>query len=248
MAFYYGINSSYASDFFSMSSGRTSGNSMSSLTGLLSDYSSIRNGSYSKLLQKYYSLDSENTSDKKVSSISTSKDDSKTLVAISDSTDELKDAADKLFSNGSESVFKKQSVSGKQDYDVDKIYTAVKDFVDSYNEVIDATAKSSTKSIASNSKSMIYQTMANESALSDLGISVDLDGKMTVDEKTFKSADMTKARSLFQGTGSYAYQMSAKASMINFNAETEKNRANTYTNSGNYSYNYSSGSLFDYMF
>lgn len=251
MAFYYGISSDYASSFFSMSatssSSSSSGSSLSSLTSLLSDYASVRNGSYSKLVQKYYSLDSSDSSTS-VSSTSTSKDSSKTLTSISDSTDALKESADKLYSNKSNSVFKKEEVDGEYGYNVDKIYSAVKDFVDDYNDVIDATAKSNTSSIASNSKSMITTTLTNKSLLSELGISIDSDGKLSVDEDTFKAADMSKAKTLFNGTGSYAYQVSAKASMINFNAETEISRSNTYTSSGTYSYNYSSGDLFDYTY
>lgn len=248
MAFYYGINSNYANSFFSVASNSSSSNSLSSLTGLLSDYSSIRNGSYSKLLQKYYSLgESENITTSK-NATSTSKDNSKTLVSISDSTDDLKESADKLIKNGKESVFSKEEVDGKAAYNKDKIYKAVKDFVDDYNAVIDSTADSNTKSIASNSSAMIRTTLTNEDVLGELGITVDSEGKLTLDEKKFKEADMSTAKTLFNGTGSYAYQMSAKASMINFNAETEMNRSNTYTNNGSYSYNYSSGSLFDYMF
>lgn len=250
MAFYYGINSDFANSFFNTSFGNSSSsgsNSLNSLSGLLSDYSSIRNGSYSKLLQKYYTLGTEE--DKKVeSSTSTSKDESKTLVNVSESTDDLKESADKLITNGMKSVFSKEEVEGEYGYNKDKIYGAVKDFVEDYNDVIDATAKSNTRSIASNSSAMIHTSLANKDLLAQVGITIDSDGKLELDEEKFKSADMSKAKTLFQGTGSFAYQMSAKASMLNYNAETEMNRSNTYTSNGTYTYNYSDGSLVDYMY
>ena len=91
-------------------------------------------------------------------------------------------------------------------------------------------------------------TKANAALLSSTGITADKDGRLSMDETKFKSSDMSAAKSLFNGTGSYAYQVSAKASMINYNAETEQKKANTYTHNGAYSYNYSAGSLYDDMF
>lgn len=255
MAFYYGIDSNYAGTLFS--SLNTSGNSYSGLSGLLQDYASIKNGSYGKLLKKYYSLNDQTSEDKSSSSVkkstSTSGDTAKKLKEVENTTDKLKDSADALIQSGTGSVFQKVSKTDAEgnvtrNYDVDKIYSAVKEFVENYNDVLDSTGDSRVSSIKSNTKAMINTTKANESLLSSVGISVDADGKLSIKEEKFKASDMSSVKTLFNGTGSYAYQTSAKASIINFNAQTEQNRANTYTNSGSYSYNYSSGSLYDSIF
>ena len=191
--------------------------------------------------------------DKSLTSLSTSKDDTKTLKAIDNTTDALKESADTLLSNGSNSVFRKVSKTDEKgnvtnEYDKDKIYGAVKQFVDDYNDVVDSVGKSNTSSIQSNAKAMYYLTQANKALLSSVGIGVDTDGKLSVNEESFKKADMSTVKSLFHGAGSYGYQVSAKASLINYNVETENKRANTYTNSGTYAYNYSQGNFYNDVF
>lgn len=252
MAIYFGIDSNYANTLFS--SLNTSNSSSSGLSSLLGDYSSIKNGSYGKLLDKYYSLNSDSSkSDSTSASTSTSNDSTKVLTSIKTSTDELKDSADALIKSGTDSVFNKITKTDEggnttREYDKDKIYASVKSFVEDYNDVIKTTADSNTSSIASNSKAMINTTIANRSLLSKIGISMEKDGTLSIDEDQFKSADMTTAKSLFNGAGSYGYQISAKASMLNYNAQTESSKANTYTNNGGYSNNFSTGDIYNSLF
>ena len=59
---------------------------------------------------------------------------------------------------------------------------------------------------------------------------------------------MNTVKSLFNSTGSYGYSVSAQASMIDYAAERESSKANTYTVSGTYSNAYSTGSILDSMF
>ena len=116
MAIYYGINSSYASTLFS--SLNTSNNSFSNLSGLVQDYAGIKNGSYGKLLRKYYSSESttEDTSSAKKDkyTTTTSKDSTKTLKAVEQNTEELKSSADKLIKAGTGSVFQKTNVTDEK--------------------------------------------------------------------------------------------------------------------------------------
>ena len=59
---------------------------------------------------------------------------------------------------------------------------------------------------------------------------------------------MTTVQSLFNGNSSYAYRVSAQASLIDFAASTESAKANTYNMTGSFNQSYSSGSIFDYGF
>ena len=59
---------------------------------------------------------------------------------------------------------------------------------------------------------------------------------------------MNNVKTLFNGQGSYGYQISARASMVNYNAGVELSKSNTYTNVGSYSYNYSAGDIFNQMY
>lgn len=251
MAIYYGIDSNYASSLFSSLNTGNKSNSTSDLTSLLSDYSSIRSGSYKKLLNAYYSESDGTTKNK--ASISTAEDSTKKLKSIKSAADELSNNVKELTATGSKSVFKKVDTKDEngnkvKDYDKDAIYKAVKSFVDDYNSLIEATDESNTKTIVSGTNSMISTTKANTSLLRDLGISVNSDFTLDIDEDTFKKADMAVAKSMFSGTGSYAYQISVKSAMVSMNATNEASKSNTYTSAGNYSYNYSAGDLYNSWF
>lgn len=241
MSTFYGIGSDSVSSLFSSTSS-------TGTSSILSDFYSIRNGSYKKLLRSYYALDKDDSSSKSSTNAkkttSTATDSTKTLSSIKSSTDELKASADKLLKTGTKSLFNMKD----GEYDVNAIYSAVKSFVEDYNDVIDATEESNTKNIATNSASMITSTMANSKMLSKIGITMETDGKLTLDKTEFMKADMNKVKSLFNGNGSYGYQISAKASMINYYASREAGKANTYTSKGSYSYNYSSGDILNKLY
>ena len=224
--------------------GSSTGSSGANLN-FLSDYASIKNGSYFKLMKAYYGETgkaSELVSAQK-SSTATSKDSSEALASIQKSTDELKESADALLEKGSKSVFKK----GEDGVDTDAVYKAVNNFVKDYNSVISSTEESNTKSIATRSANLITSTSAYGKQLSEIGITVNDDFTLSLNEETFKKSDMASVESLFSGAGSFGYKTSAQASLINFAADTEASRANTYNYSGTYN-TYNSGNLFNSYF
>ncbi len=249
MASFFGVDNNSVGSLFSS---LNTTNKSSDLSSLLSEYSSIRSGSYKKLLTKYYADDS--SSNKSASTTtSTSNDSTKKLASIQSGAKSLSSSASDLISVGTKSLFNKVSKTAEDGstskvYDTDEIYKAVKSFVDSYNGVIDSTETTNTANIANSVKSMITSTKTNQNLLKSLGITVDSDFKLSIDEKKFKSADMSVAKSLFNGSGSYAYQISSKASMINHYAESEASKANTYGSNGKYNYNYNSGDIYNSLF
>lgn len=257
MAMFYGINSNYASSLFSSLNTGKNSNASSGLSSLLTEYSNIQSGSYRKLLNSYYSdggKKANSTSSKNnINNISTSNDSTKKLKSIKEDANTLSETSKALIATGKKSVFQKidkKDESGKtvKSYDVDSIYKSVKSFVEDYNDLIESTEESNTKSVANNINSMLTSTKANTSLLKDIGIKINSDYTLSIDEETFKNSDMSKVKSLFNGTGSYAYQVSVKASMININVSNEINKSNTYTNGGIYSYNYSSGDIYNQFF
>lgn len=242
MSTFFGISSSAVGSLFSSVSS-TSG-STAGTTNILSDYYSIKNGSYKKLLNAYYSIDGNKKSTVSEST-STAGDSTKILSSIKSSTDSLKESADALIKTGSKSLF---AVKSDGTYDTDAIYGAVKDFVDDYNSVVEATENSNTKNIAGTATGMMTSTNVYAKALSKIGITVDSEGKLSVDEKEFKASDMSRVKTLFNGNASFGYQVSAKASMINYYASKEAAKSNTYTGSGAYTYNYSAGDLINKLY
>jgi hypothetical protein len=55
---------------------------------------------------------------------------------------------------------------------------------------------------------------------------------------------MSKVKSLFQERGSYGYQISLQASLIDTYVDAEKTKSNTYSSNGTYTYNYTTGDLY----
>lgn len=248
-------SSSVSTLFSSLGSSKSTGSGLFGIN--LSEYASIRSGSYGKLMRSYFSMDStkgtsksddstKNTIEDLATTTSTSKDSTKTLAAIESDAKELTDSAKALYTRSNNKVFTKDSGGS---YDTDKIYKAVKGFADDYNSMLDTAGKSSTNRISRSVSSMKNETSYNEKPLKEIGITVDeKTGRLSVDETTFKSADTEKIKNLFNGTGSYAYSVATKAAMTESYAKSEAAKSNTYTKNGTYNYNYNSGNIFTDMF
>ena len=251
------FNYNIISLFSSLNSGSTSGTS--SLSNMLSDYSSIRNGSYGKLLKAYYNnvdndaIKSAYNSAVKNSNTSTAADSSATIKELQSTTDDLTSSAKDLYTPGSKSVFNKKSVTDEngnttQQYDTDAIYKSVKSFVDDYNSVLEAAEKSADSKVQNGVMGMMNYTKMESNMLGKLGITIGSDYQMSIDENAFKKADMSVAKSLFNGTGSYAYTIASKSAMTNSYADMEAARANTYNKYGSYGSTYNSGSIYNSYF
>lgn len=232
--------------FLFNSLGSTSSNSLGNLN-FLSDYASIKNGSYGKLMKAYFNQTSGNNaasntkSNVEKLSNTTSKDNTKTLAKVQESSDALKESADVLLAKGKDAVFSKNEVTAKA-------YNAVSAFVDDYNAVLKATDTINSTSILNKAIGMVNVTAANEKLLSKVGITVGKDNSLALDKESFMNADATTVSNLFQATGGYAYRISAQSSLINFAADNEAAKANTYNFTGAYSNNYSAGNIFNSFF
>ncbi len=233
------INIQMKTDYsFLFSSLNRSGASGANLN-FLSDYAAIKNGSYAKLMKAYYNSDS-NDSVKSIagSKASVADTDKKALTKVQSAADALKESADTLMAVGKESVFNKKSVTTTdkngvetttKEYDTDKIYKAVKSFVDDYNDVINAVDAAANEKVTNRAVSMANATGSNENLLGKMGITINEDATLSIDEKAFKASDMNTVKALFNGTGSFGYRVSAQASMIDFAADSEASKNNTYT-------------------
>lgn len=245
--------------------GTKSGSSLGNLN-FLSDYASIKNGSYGKLLKAYYKKvgndDTSASSTKKESnssklSTSLAEDSAKALSAIDSSADKLKESADALTNKDANSIFKGKEITTKNEdgttittteYDMDAIYKSVSDFATNYNKLIDDVSKSNSSNVKKAASNMINITKIYSKSLEKVGVTIGVDNKLTVDEEKFKSADISKIKSLFHDSPSFASSTASQASFIDSAAGREAAKANTYDDKGNYSNNYSMGNLFSQMF
>lgn len=244
----------YSYLFSNMSSGRNSGSGSSSIFNLLSDYSTIKSGSYGKLMKAYYAKNSDSVSSIVKSKTGISKDDDETIAKVKNSSSDLYSATGALLEKGKKSVFNQKEVKTKDEtgnettsmeYDKDGIYKAVDSFVKSYNSMLENGSDSSNKKILNTLKNMISSTAANVKNLSAIGITVEKDDTLSIDEKAFKEADVSKVQTLFQGAGSYGYGMNTKASFINMYATNDaKSASGLYGSSAGYLNSYSTGNIF----
>ena len=240
------------------------GGASSSSNGIysrLSEYNNSRSGAYYKVVKAYYAKQSgtDTKTDTKNSTGTTSKktEAEQAYSGVQSSAKALISSADKLIATGKNSLFELKDIETKDEngqeitkkgYDTDAIYNAVKGFVDNYNTLMSAASSSGSSTIQNQATSMANNTKAYEKLLSKVGITIGANHKLSIDQATFKAADMTTVKTLFNGNASFAYSASSKASLISFSANSEANKKSMYTNNGTYNNAYSSGSFMNSIF
>lgn len=117
------------------------------------------------------------------------------------------------------------------EYDVAKILSKAKSFVNNYNGMLDSAASSSNSGVLSNLSYIMERTKNSTNPLKQFGFSVDKDGRMKLDEDTFKKADMSKVHDFFKDYGSY---VAGNASRVNYYMNTNANASNGYTSNASY--------------
>jgi hypothetical protein len=225
-----------------------------STSSILGDYASIKNGSYKKLLKAYYAKVDTSSTD---SSTSTSSDSTKTIAKIQSAATDLVNTADALTAKGTKSLFKEKDITTTDTagnkttttgYDKDAIYKAASAFVSDYNTMLSEGGEAESTSILKSTLSMTRLSTTNANLLKEVGITVGSNNKLSINEDTFKKADMNKIKTLFNGSNSYAANVSAKASKIKSAAVMESLKSNTYTGTANYSDTYSTGNIYNSLF
>lgn len=201
----------------------SSANSLMGSSSLLSDYASIKNGTYGKMLKQFYA--------KQKASLDEDSETSKTK-------SKNKAGKDTATASAASALNKSASALNNLDYkeeNVDKIYDSVSTFVKDYNTMIKNSSNSSVDSVNSQANVLNNYTYANYKMLVKAGITMNADRTLSINEDTFKKADMSTLKTLFKGNSSYASQVSSRASTIYRYSNNGSPLKNTYSNSGKYS-------------
>lgn len=227
---------------------------------MLSDYSMIKSGAYKKLLTAYYKSQEEtdtSVADKAKSKKATEEDtaskasakqkeeNSPNLVAKS-AADSLKNSSKAL---GSRSLYQAtgKDEAGKDTYNRKEIASAVNSFVSDYNKVMTSAAKTKSTTVQGKTLGLSKATASNSKLLQEVGITVGKDDQLVVDEEKLGKADISKLKSLFTGSGSYADRVENAASSVSKAAYAAANSTSSYSYNGNYKSTDISSLLDQYM-
>ena len=215
------------------------GGSVNATGNMLSDYASIKNGSYGKLMKAYCA---RQEAEKKASA---SGDSAQKLTMMGSNADSLKKSAEALSDPGlweKKKITKKDEETGEEseteDYDWEAITKAVKSFVDDYNAVVEQAGNSDTKKVLQNAVWMTDMTEKTQKLLSKIGIHIGKGSKLELDEDDLKKANINTLKTTFSGHGSFADKVAQKAGSISRAASVaaaEARTKTTYTRDGNYS-------------
>lgn len=192
----------------------------------LSDYATVKNGSYGKLLKAYYAPEKTDTknSSKTTSDIKQTdeKDIKKEASNVKEKAGLLDNAFDKITDNSKE--------INKDD---------IKAFADRYNDMLKTGSASSdnvTKAMTSGLKSL---SSRNSSEMQKLGIEINKDGSLKFDEKTFENVSDNKL------SDSFVKDMKKYIENIEKQAQEKINNVSSYDNKASFSNALSSGFGFD---
>ena len=212
------INNDYSNLFDSLYG--TSSTSQSSSSNFLSEWASVKNGSYGKLAKAYYAKNS---------------DSAKKAVDVS----EVKDAIKQNNKTKSDAEALKKSLGEVKDVD------DLKQFVKDYNAMISSGADSENKGVLRNTLSMTQMMSKHQAMLSDLGITIGEDNKLTLDEEAAGKAGANVYKSLFDGVGSLGDMLASKASGIVSSVNAENNKLSNYTAGATFANTASVGNIYD---
>ncbi|MCH5273782.1 MAG: hypothetical protein J1E35_08920 [Lachnospiraceae bacterium] len=246
--------------------------STSSFSGLIGEYAQIRSGAYKKLLRAYYgqynadgttkSTQTTSSPIRKQKTSSDTADSAKSLTSVSEAATTLQNAAMKLaeVKEGSSSLYAKKTMVDKAedgttttryDYDYDGVVNAVKSFVSAYNDTLDKVGKVSSPAVQQKTKWMMDVAAQYKSQLSEFGIEMDDNGRLSLKEDVLRGRDMTDIQDFFEGSNSFVNKLARKASALAGSAELQATKAaSAYTSTGK-TYpadSMNSGSIFDSLF
>lgn len=205
----------------------------------LSDYTSIKNGSYGKLMKSYYGTgsassvnlpgtqtSSTNASGRKSGSrdvleeILEAKKHPKVSKESQKSNTELTSGLSSLSSTVSALQSDKTYTDTPNGQSAaDKVVSAMKDYVKNYNDVVKAAKGSTLTGKTAYVANMMSSTARNADKLAEIGVGINSDGTIELNEGKLKAADISKVQELFSTDNIMSYG-STVASRLQFAGST----------------------------
>ena len=183
----------------------------------LSTYNALKNGSYYKVMKKYY----KNQSETQIPEEELKKAEKK-IEATADAAGDVVGAFNEI-----------KKLSFKEE-DREKAAEKAADFIKKYNSLVSYGDGSLYNNVAQKTEWMMNLTDQNAALLNNAGITVGADGKLSFDKEAFMKADEDTLRDTFTRNASWAEKVEYKAEQIYSLALTGDTSANSYTNSATY--------------
>lgn len=214
-------------------------------SNFLSQYASIKNGSYAKLLKAYYSAEKSSGATTGATDTTSAKSSSSSILEkileekrnpkVSKDVKEANANLTTGLSNLKASVSELQSdkiytdtANGQSA--ADKVVSAMKNYVSNYNNAVNAAKGSTLTSKTAYVANIMRSTAANADKLSEIGVTVNADGTIELNEAKLKATDVSKVQELFSSEDIMSYG-STVASRLQFaGATTSTSTSNTSAN------------------
>lgn len=201
-----GLNSGITDTYSALLGGGSTG-SGDAMSSLLTDYASIKNGSYGKMMKSYYAKVKEEDGTE-----ASSKNDPKNKAADSASAS----AARKFYETASAMNGLNYSADN-----MDELYDKVSAFVKDYNSLIKTASNSKSGTVKAQADALNDYTYQNYKLFAKIGITMNSDRTLSIDEETFRkvnektgSTNVPTMMTLFKGMGSFADKAADRASKI----------------------------------
>lgn len=115
----------------------------------------------------------------------------------------------------------------------DEVYKAFSSFVEDYNDLIKNTDKSTNSNVVNQAGYLKGIVSGSKSTFSKIGVTVNSDKTLSLDEKKFKDADMSDVKNLFSGVYSTAEKMTDRVNQIyRYATQGDSLSKKTYDNGG----------------
>lgn len=209
-----GINAGKNQDYSYLFQSLSSGSGGMGNLNFLSDYASIKNGSYAKLMKTYYGTaqSSSAAASKKSSSGNildkildekknpkVSKEAQEANANLTTGLSTLKSSVAALQKDGTYT----DTANGKSA--ADKVVSAMKAFVSDYNNVVSAAKNSTLANKTAYVANMMNSTVANADKLAEIGVSINGNGTLELNEAKLKEAGVSKVQDLFSSDNIMSY-------------------------------------------
>lgn len=220
----FNTGNNYSSMFASLGSGASS----AAGSNFLTDYAAIKNGSYGRLMKSYYGAakassaaasgksSSSNVIDRILDEKKNPKVSKEAQEANAKLTTGLSSLKTSVAALQNEKTFE-DTVNGSSA--TDKTVSAMKAYVENYNNVVNAAKNSTLANKTAYVANMMSSTAANADKLSEIGVTVNANGTLDLDVAKLKEAGASKVQELFSPEDITSYG-STVASRLQFAGST----------------------------